>query len=70
MNSIVILDNGPIEGLIYDGYRVFKGIPYAQPPIGALRWSDPLPAIPWSPNTLNATCEKTIQLISCNFKLY
>ncbi|HJZ77941.1 MAG TPA: carboxylesterase family protein, partial [Vicinamibacterales bacterium] len=27
---------------------VFKGIPYARPPIGDLRWREPLPAVPWT----------------------
>jgi len=26
----------------------WKGIPYAQPPVGPLRWMAPLPAHPWS----------------------
>lgn len=34
---------GPIEGSIEDGVYVFKGIPYAQPPTGKLRWARPLP---------------------------
>ena len=30
------------------GVRVFRGIPYAQPPIGKLRWRAPAPAKSWS----------------------
>jgi para-nitrobenzyl esterase len=29
------------------GIRVFKGIPYAAPPVGDLRWQAPRPAVPW-----------------------
>ena len=29
------------------GGAVFKGIPYAQPPVGDLRWREPMPVKPW-----------------------
>jgi len=40
---------GLVEGTATtDGkIRIFKGIPYAAPPIGPLRWKPPQPAIPW-----------------------
>jgi para-nitrobenzyl esterase len=30
------------------GIRVFKGIPFAAPPVGALRWKEPQPVAKWS----------------------
>lgn len=38
---------GPVEGVRQDGLSVFKGIPYAQPPVGENRWRPPLPLEPW-----------------------
>ncbi len=42
--------NGILEGVVSpDGkVRTFKGIPYAAPPIGPLRWKPPQPATPWT----------------------
>lgn len=32
---------GKIEGIKKEGYTVYKGIPYAKPPVGELRWRAP-----------------------------
>lgn len=39
---------GALRGAIDEGIFVFKGIPYAAPPVGPLRWRAPRPATPWS----------------------
>ena len=39
---------GKVQGYIEEGIQVFKGIPYAAPPIGDLRFSPPAPREPWS----------------------
>lgn len=41
---------GTVRGKVSgdDAVDVFKGIPYASPPVGELRWRAPRPATPWS----------------------
>jgi para-nitrobenzyl esterase len=48
--SQVHTPDGVLEGVISaDGQvRTFKGIPYAAPPVGNLRWKAPQPVRPWS----------------------
>jgi para-nitrobenzyl esterase len=41
------IDSGPLIAGRPDGLRAFKGIPYAAPPIGPLRWRAPAPVAPW-----------------------
>lgn len=45
--AIVATKSGKVEGVYQDGLYVFKGIPYAAPPVGELRWQPPRPAEPW-----------------------
>ena len=51
---LVKVDTGCVEGTRLSGTRVFRGIPYASPPVGNLRWRPPQPHKPWD-STLNAT---------------
>ncbi|HZT75566.1 MAG TPA: carboxylesterase family protein [Vicinamibacterales bacterium] len=56
----VRVDGGQISGVSENGVRVFKGIPFAAPPVGALRWKAPQPVVPWSgvkaADTFGAEC--------------
>ena len=38
---------GTLEGTREDGLRVFRGVPFAAPPVGDLRWREPQPPAPW-----------------------
>ena len=38
---------GTVEGIDQSGVKVFKGIPFAAPPVGDLRWKAPQPAAHW-----------------------
>ena len=44
----VTLDSGRISGTETQGVDAFKGIPFAAPPIGELRWQPPQPVQSWS----------------------
>lgn len=48
MSLIVETSAGKVEGLQQDGLKIFKGIPYAAPPIGDRRWLPPQPAEAWT----------------------
>ena len=39
--------SGPLEGVRSDSLAVFRGIPYAAPPVADLRWVAPQPVPPW-----------------------
>ena len=39
---------GTVRGAARDGIRLWKGIPYAAPPTGALRFRPPQPPTPWT----------------------
>ena len=41
------VEGGLIEGTVEDGLAVYRGIPYASPPIGDLRWRPPQPVPKW-----------------------
>ncbi len=44
----VKVDGGLLEGTAEDGLMVYRGIPFAAPPVGDLRWRAPQPAAKWN----------------------
>lgn len=42
------IESGEVIGFVADGARTWLGVPYAQAPVGKLRWQPPRPAVPWS----------------------
>ena len=52
--AVVNAPAGKLQGATDGKLHVFKGIPYALPPIGALRWKPPLPVPKWK-GTRDAT---------------
>jgi para-nitrobenzyl esterase len=45
--SPVIIDTGRLEGTTTHGLVIYKGVPFAAPPVGELRWREPQPVQPW-----------------------
>ena len=48
-NPVLDIEGGKIQGVesTIDGVYIYKGIPFAAPPVGDLRWKEPQPVIPW-----------------------
>jgi para-nitrobenzyl esterase len=46
--SIVKTENGQVSGFKSGEITIFKGIPFAAPPVGDLRWKAPMPAKNWT----------------------
>ena len=46
--AAVRVDTGEVQGVVDEGVETFKGIPFAAPPVGDLRWRPPQPASPWT----------------------
>jgi para-nitrobenzyl esterase len=47
-SPVVATDAGKVRGAVTDdGSAVFRGIPFAAPPVGDLRWKPPQPVEPW-----------------------
>ena len=48
-NPVLEIAGGKIQGVLTDSSQVmvYKGIPYAAPPVGELRWQAPRPVQPW-----------------------
>jgi para-nitrobenzyl esterase len=57
---VVATTSGPVAGVHKDGVRAFKGLPYAAPPVGDLRWAPPARPEGWSEprdaSTVGALC--------------
>ena len=48
-NPVLKIEGGEIQGIpaVTPGVYIYKGLPYAAPPVGNLRWKPPQPVIPW-----------------------
>jgi para-nitrobenzyl esterase len=44
----VVTKSGAISGVHEGGLSVYKGVPFAAPPVNGLRWRPPIPVTPWT----------------------
>lgn len=48
VSALVKVDSGQLQGVEADGVISFKGVPFAAPPVGELRWRPPQPTPKWT----------------------
>jgi para-nitrobenzyl esterase len=67
---VVKTRNGDVQGVVGHQVFVFKGIPYAAPPVGDLRWREPHPPASWQgvrqASTFGNACIQTPGLSAAN----
>lgn len=58
--QVVTVEGGPVKGSRWDTGYLFRGIPFAAPPVRELRWKPPQPVVPWE-----GVRDATGQPVSC-----
>src|SRR3546814_4595607 len=54
---VVTIAQGALSGSGEPGLHIFKGIPYAAPPVGERRWKPPAPPVRWQGRSEEHTSE-------------
>src|ERR1700722_20029618 len=67
---IVKVGQGEVQGTAADGVAVFKGLPFAAPPVGDLRWREPQHPANWpgvrAATAFSATCAQAEDCLYLN----
>jgi para-nitrobenzyl esterase len=67
---VVKVRQGEAQGIVGDGIAIFKGLPFAAPPIGDLRWRAPQEPAKWSgvraANAFSSTCAQAEDCLYLN----
>lgn len=68
--STVSTAHGPVKGVQRTGMRSFFAVPFAKPPVGALRWTAPVPPEPWTvPREATQSASPCLQTSASPFRL-
>jgi para-nitrobenzyl esterase len=67
---VVKVAEGEVQGAAADGVAVFKGLPFAAPPVGDLRWRAPQPPTKWpgvrQGNAFSSSCAQAEDCLYLN----
>jgi para-nitrobenzyl esterase len=73
-SPVVRIDGGLVEGTIENGIIIYKGIPFAAPPVGNLRWRQPKPVKNWEgllkADTFAPACSQQPGVLTTGFAKY
>jgi para-nitrobenzyl esterase len=69
-SGIVRVAQGEVQGVSSDGIAIYKGLPFAAPPVGDLRWRAPKAPAKWAgvraANAFSATCAQAEDCLYLN----
>ena len=69
-SPVVKVAQGEVQGISADGVSVYKGLPFAAPPVGDLRWRAPQPATKWqgirAATAFSSTCAQAEDCLYLN----
>ena len=69
-SGVIKIVQGEVQGVSADGVSVFKGLPFAAPPVGDLRWRAPQAPAKWqgvrAANAFSSTCAQAEDCLYLN----
>jgi para-nitrobenzyl esterase len=67
---VIKVKQGEVQGSLVDDVAIFRGLPFAAPPVGDLRWREPKPPAKWSGvragNVFGSSCNQAEDCLYLN----